>query len=263
MKNIIAIIIFQIIVLHSALAQQDTIRRVKIISASEAEPVKKEEVATPAPAVVAPPTVDLTKEIENLKKEMNLLKDSKRVVVIPTQTDLSDAAVARQTIVGLNMTTMISRLVPFGNGIPLSGPTSIMLRRYRNNRAFRMGLGLNASNDATHNNATIRIGTERRKELNPSFTFIRGVDFLLAAGSFNTPGFTFAGSNSGAIGAALTFGLEYNIAKNISIGTEALIFGGISQDVSSSGGGGSGATDSGFSLKIIPPIAIYLNASLF
>jgi hypothetical protein len=259
MKNIIAIIAFQIIVLHAALAQQDTIRRVRIISASETESVKKEEVATPA---VSSPTVDLTKEIEDLKKEMNLLKDSKRVVIIPTATDLSDAAVARQTIVGLNLTTLISRLVPFGNGIPLSGPTSIMLRRYRNNRAFRMGLGLNASNDAMHNNATIRIGTERRKELNPSFTFIRGVDFLLAAGSFNTPGFTFAGDNSGAIGAALTFGIEYNIAKNISIGTEALIFGGISQDVTSSSGGGSG-TSSDFSLKIIPPIAIYLNASLF
>jgi hypothetical protein len=253
MKNII-IILCHIIVLHSTLAQQDT--TIKIITISTIDTVKKAQAATPNP------TVDLTREIEDLKKEMNLLKDSKRVVVIPTATDLSDATVARQTIVGLNLTTLISRLVPFGNGIPLSGPTSIMLRRYRNNRAFRMGLGLNASNDATHNNATIRIGTERRKELNPSFTFVRGVDFLLAAGSFNTPGFTFAGSNSGAIGAALTFGVEYNIAKNISIGTEALIFGGISQDVSATGGGSSSSA-SDFSLKIIPPIAIYLNASLF
>jgi hypothetical protein len=259
MKNIIAIIVFQIIVLHHTTAQQDTIKKVKIISAIDT--IKKVEIS--APTTQPTPTVDLSKEIDDLKREMNLLKDSKRVVVVPTQTDLSDAAVARQTIVGLNLTTLISRLVPFGNGIPLSGPTSIMLRRYRNNRAFRMGLGLNASNDATHNNATIRIGTERRKELNPSFTFIRGVDFLLAAGSFNTPGFTFVGTNSGAIGAALTFGIEYNIAKNISVGTEALIFGGISQDVSASGGGASGGTGSGFSLKIIPPIAIYLNASLF
>lgn len=256
MKNIIAIIVFQFIVLHFAVAQQDTIKKIRIISAIDT--VKKVEVAAPA-AQPTTPTVDLNQEIENLKREISILKDSKRVVVIPTTTDLSD--VARQTIVGLNMTTLISRLVPFGNGIPLSGPTSIMLRRYRNNRAFRMGLGLNASNDALHNNATIRIGTERRKELNPSFTFIRGVDFLLAAGSFNTPGFTFVGTSSGAIGAALTFGMEYNIAKNISIGTEALIFGGISQDVSPSSA--SGGTGSGFSLKIIPPIAIYLNASLF
>jgi hypothetical protein len=270
MKKLKYIFLFLLsnIILSRIEAQQDTIRKIKVITASQLDSLRKLN----APAPVVEPTNStktvansenqaLIKEIQSLRQELNILKDSKRVVVVQT-VDAPQNPMTRYTSVGLNMLTMISRLAPFGNGIPLSGPTTVMMRRYRDNRAFRMGLGLNASPDAKTPNASLRIGTERKKQLNSSFAFTRGVDFLLATGTFNTPGFVFtptpdpfipgATTTPGAIGAALTFGIEYTPNKFISIGTETLIFGGIST-----------GDNNGFGLKIVPPIAIYLNANLY
>jgi hypothetical protein len=198
---------------------------------------------------------DLNKQIQILKEEVKRIKDKEEPVVIirSSENEANNNLAFRYTSVGMNMTTLLSRLVPFGNGIPLSGPTTLMMRRYNGNRAFRMGLGLNASADATNINAILRIGTERKKELNSKFTFTRGVDFVLGAGSFNTPGFRFSDSEGGIIGALLSFGIEYNFNKNISLGTETLVFGGLA----------TGNSDSGVALKIVPPVALFLNVKLY
>lgn len=191
--------------------------------------------------------VKLQSDIDVLKKEIELLKlqEVKGRMVSGFKSE-------RYTIVGMNMTTMLSRLAPFGNGIPLSGPTALMMRRYKGNRAFRFGLGLSASVNAETPNAAIRIGTERRKQLPNNFAFIRGVDFLLAVGNFNTPGFRFGDEGGAAIGADITFGLEYEFNQSVSIGTETILFGGIASD----------SNTNGLAVKLIPPIAIYLNLKL-
>jgi hypothetical protein len=204
--------------------------------------------------------VDKAQQIEaellKLKEEVQQLKQNKKdepVVIVQSAKTISanKSAQRRYTVVNMNMTTMISRLVPFGNGIPISGPTSLMLRRYRDNRAFRMGIGLNASNDAESINSFLRLGTERKRELNDKLTFVRGVDFLLGVGTFNTPGFRFSGDGV-TIGADLSLGIEYRINKYISFSTETLIFGGVAAN----------DFDSGFTAKIIPPIALYLNVKI-
>jgi hypothetical protein len=209
-------------------------------------------------ATKAEPTPqDISKEIQALKEEIKNMKDpntqqQQPVVIIRSSGSGSKSTFIRYTSIGMNMTTLISRLVPFGNGIPLSGPTSLMMRRYRDNRAFRMGLGLNANADAENINAVLRLGTERKKDLNDNFTFTRGVDFILGSGSFNTPGFRFTNTDGGLIGGLLSFGLDYKINKFVSVGTETFVFGGL----------GSGSS-SGLVLKVMPPIALYLNMNLY
>ncbi len=152
--------------------------------------------------------------------------------------------------VSLNTTTLISRLIPFGNGIPLSGPTTVYFKKYNGNKAFRVGVALQASPDANLRNTVLRIGMEKRKVLDKKWSFTRSNDFMWAFGSFNTPGF---GRNTGtqSIGLGVGYGIEYNLNKNISISTESTIFLGI--------GGGDTIID----FKIIPPIALYVNVKLY
>ncbi len=260
------------LLLQNANAQQEVIsvKKVRIVSAADTikpTPDLSKDVQNvkekPTSEGSEKPAVDLNKEIQALKNEIKGIKEKNEekeknapVVIIRSSENTPNKNDAfRHTSIGMNMATLISRLVPFGNGIPLSGPTTLMMRRYNGNRAFRMGLGLNASVDATNINAILRIGTERKKELNSKFTFTRGVDFVLGAGSFNTPGFRFSNvdGGNGVIGALLSFGIEYNFNKNISLGTETLVFGGLA----------TGNSDSGVALKIVPPIALFLNVKLY
>lgn len=233
---------------QNADAQNDTlvVQRVKLVPESEVEKPKSSEA-----------NQNIDAEVQKLKEELNKKKEEKKedaVVIVRSAKEIPKTPISktRSTVVGMNMMTMVSRLVPFGNGIPISGPTSLMMRRYLGNRAFRLGIGLNASSDSENINAIIRIGSERKRELNEKFTFIRGVDFIFGSGSFNTPGFSFGNSGSISLGADLTFGLEYKFNKYVSVGTETLLFGGIL----------ASDFDSGLAVKIIPPIALYLNLKI-
>lgn len=151
--------------------------------------------------------------------------------------------------VSLNTTSLLSRIVPFGNAIPLAGPTTIYLKKYNGNRAFRFGMLLQASEDAEFKNTILRLGIEKRKILNKHWAFTRASDFMLAFGKFDTPGFG-KGSETQTIGAGFGYGIEYLLNKNISFSTEATVFLGL---------GGENVLN----LKVIPPIALYINVKLF
>lgn len=151
--------------------------------------------------------------------------------------------------VSLNTTSLLSRLVPFGNVLPLAGPTTIYLKKYNGNRAFRFGMLLQASEDAELKNTILRLGIEKRKILNKHWAFTRASDFMLAFGKFDTPGFD-KGNEIQTIGAGFGYGIEYLLNKNISFSTEATVFLGL---------GG----ESVLNLKVIPPIALYINVKLF
>ena len=153
--------------------------------------------------------------------------------------------------VSLNMMSLISRLAPFGNGIPLAGPTTLYLKKYNGRRAFRFGLSLQASPDAELSNTILRLGVEKRKPLNEHWAFTRATDFMCAFGNFDTPGFG-RDVEISTIGAGFGYGIEYIINKNISLSTEATVFLGL-----------GGGTSSVLNFKIIPPIAIYVNVKLF
>jgi hypothetical protein len=261
MKNLIVIITCFLYCINCINAQTDTIKTVRL--RSDKEVIAKDTVKATIKETTKATTTNemLLKEMQELRGELNKLKQTKqeepdkKVIIVPSKVKKAIInPVSSYTVVGMNVTTLLSRLVPFGDGIPLGGVTSVMMRRYKDNRAFRMGIGLNASNDAERLNASIRIGNERKREINPRYTFTRGVDFMIASGSFNTPGFNFSTGGIATLGAALSFGLEYNIDKHISIGTEALIFAGI--------GGNTTTGGSILNIKVLPPVALYINTKL-
>lgn len=192
----------------------------------------------------------LKKEIEAQKNEFQKLLSSKEVVIVKPEPLINNNN-NRYTSVGMNMTTLFSRLVPFGNGIPLAGPTTIMLRKHVRNRAFRLGIGLNTNQETDKANASIRIGLEKKKDINTKFIFTRGFDAIIAAGSFNIPGFRFSNNSSTFLGALISLGLEYNLDTRISVGTETLIIGGLQNENSTF-----------LAFKIVPPLALYLHVNL-
>jgi hypothetical protein len=202
--------------------------------------------------VKKPQTVKVREEVkvqEEVKAVVPVEREEKKVVI------LKPLLVARHTEVGLNMTTLLSRLVPFGNAVPLGGPTSLWLKNYKENKAFRFGIGLQSSDDAEFKNGIIRIGREKRKQLkNPKWSFTRSIDFLWAFGSFDTPQFMNITNNSTTIGAALGYGIEYYINESVFISTESTVFLGL--------GGGGGTDNQLINFKILPPIAIFLNVNL-
>lgn len=191
------------------------------------------------------PEPKVEKEVEY--QTIPTVKEKERIVIIE-----EPKKSVRHTEVGLNMTTLLSRLVPFGNAIPLSGPTSITLKNYKANKGFRFGFGLQASPDSELKNIILRIGREKRKFLkNPKWAFNRSIDFVWAVGSFDTPGFIGLTNDVSAIGAALGYGIEYHFNESIFISTESSVFLGLGS-----------STDSVINLKILPPIALMLNVNL-
>ncbi len=178
-------------------------------------------------------------------------KDERRLVKTPPK-DAPKKLKYKE--VGLNMTSLISRIVPFGNQLPLAGPTTIYLKKYNGSRAFRFGLSLQASPDAVKLNTIFRVGVEKRKPLNEKWSFTRATDFMWAFGSFDTPGFIPGDGDVQAIGLGLGYGIEYNLNKFISISTESTVFLGL---------GNNGIDGSILNFKIIPPIALFLNVKLY
>jgi hypothetical protein len=215
----------------------------KPIEVEYKEPVAKEK------KEIEQPKIEITSPKQEASNIIFLEPNAKKDSTAP-DVELVLPKKERYREISLNTTTLISRLVPFGNGIPLSGPTTVYFKKYNGTRAFRIGVALQASADANLKNTVLRIGMEKRKVLDKKWTFTRANDFMWAFGSFDTPGF---GRNTGtqSIGLGVGYGIEYNLNKNISISTEATLFLGI--------GGGDTIID----FKIIPPIALYINVKLY
>jgi hypothetical protein len=234
MKSIVSILIVSFFILNNGIAQTDTVKMGNsTIIFQDKKEEKKEEKAV---------------EFKDDNSEKSVEYKERRAVKTAPQ-DAPKKIKYKE--VGLNMTSLISRMIPFGNAVPLSGPTTIYLKKYNGSRAFRFGLSLQASPDAVKPNTIFRVGVEKRKPLNEKWSFTRATDFMWAFGSFDTPGFFPGDGDVQAIGIGLGYGIEYNFNKFVSLSTESTVFLGL--------GGG----DSVLNFKIIPPIALYLNVKLY
>ena len=225
------------------------------ISALQAQKPDSVAVKSETPGIIISDTPeeleDTPKEITQEQKVKVIRTDVPPVVIRKAESQsTTDEKAVRYREISLNMMSLVSRIAPFGNGIPLAGPTTLYLKKYNGRRAFRFGLSLQASPDAKLSNTIIRIGVEKRKPLNNHWAFTRATDFMWAFGSFDTPGF---GREDGvqAIGAGFGYGIEYIVNQNISISTESTVFLGL------------GSGESVLNFKIIPPIALYMNVKLF
>ncbi|MEO6692528.1 MAG: hypothetical protein ABIO44_09335 [Saprospiraceae bacterium] len=152
------------------------------------------------------------------------------------------------TEVGLNMTSLITLLVPLGNQVTSTGPIDYSLKVYRKKYAFRFGLGMKVSN-ANENDVrlALRLGFEKRRYLSTKWAYTSGMDILAYAGTFNFPGDNNQ-IEGGGIGLGPLAGLEFYINSNLYLSVDSMLFFGF------------GAGDEFLVFRVFPPVGIFLNA---
>ena len=155
-------------------------------------------------------------------------------------------------ITGLNMTPLVTQLVPFNRADPnAAGPFLLRFKRYgaRNKTAFRLSMGLHLTPDDNDEfddlQLSLAFGWEKRRSINRHWGYTRGFDIMLLGGDLNIPGNT--NTESAIIAVGPLWGVEYFFAQRMSIGVEAVLALGFSP------------ASEIIVIDILPPVGIFLN----
>ena len=151
--------------------------------------------------------------------------------------------------VEVNMTTLLTQILPFQSFSGLDGPFQFQFKSGRSNHlfSFKMGLRLNDNGFLEDDNyLNLGIGYNRRRSLGKHFNLNIGYHFIIMAGSFNDPVNTIA--EDVGLGFGWDIGFQYNINSRFSVGTSTMLFG--------------GTTSNGLIVTIIPPVGIFLAGRL-
>ncbi len=154
----------------------------------------------------------------------------------------------RYKMIGLNMTPLLTQLIPFNRSNPLvAGPYMMTYRSYRDNNAFRFGLGANLTNESFNNSTAtfnMRMGWEKKKSFYESWSYSFGLDFFISGGGFNLS--NASNNESGVFGTGVVWGIEYFVNPKVSLNVETAFY---------LGAGG----DDGPTILFIPPVGLTLN----
>ncbi len=153
---------------------------------------------------------------------------------------------------GLNTTSLISKMIPFGsNDIPY-GPFGFSYKRFNNNRGFLLTLGANIDSNQDDfiddSFLNLAIGFEKRRDAGEHWTWYQNYQMILSGGSLNIdqdqPLDPFGRDSDDAyFGIGFGLGAEYRINPHVAIGTEAVLLFDFIDD---------------FSLVTIPPLGIFI-----
>lgn len=180
-----------------------------------------------------------------------LLSFSLLAVGIPAQTPEADSS-SQITIFkerGFNMTPFLTQFVPLGKTTINSGPVVFQNQSIKNGRITRFGLGGAVDANGETASINIRFGLGKEIPLNPKWTYYRGTDLWLFAGSNTFQTNPIFREESAGIGLAPFIGIRYHLTPFLNLATETAVF--------------FGVTDlNPFLLQIIPPLALFLNVRI-
>ncbi len=148
----------------------------------------------------------------------------------------------------LNMSGLISQLIPFSSNGNLTGPFDITWLSGRNNTFFRMSLGGNiGANDQLGINGdfghlALGIGFTKRKIVYKNWIYESSILGMAYGGGLNAPN---ANDQNGAgLGVGLGFAPGYQISDRVRINAEAILFVGLGTSL--------------VQIVFIPPVAVNL-----
>ncbi|MCE2788757.1 MAG: hypothetical protein LW630_02460 [Saprospiraceae bacterium] len=126
--------------------------------------------------------------------------------------------------VGLNITPLLSRFVPFNFGDRPPGMQGFQWKRYYSKRAFRLGLGANIGESTadSQNFFLLSVGLEKRYPISrdKKWTYSSSWDAMIQA----------AVEESFLAGISKGYGLEFHLNRRIFLGTQAQLILGIDND---------------------------------
>ncbi len=155
----------------------------------------------------------------------------------------------------LNMTSLLTHVMPLGNGTTLDGPFGVTWLRGQKNQFFRISLGMKIVPEIFDFNnfqtiegprISLGVGYTSRKELTDKIYFDRSFMLMAYGGGLNYRGAT--NINDGSFGGAFGLAPGYKFNDFLRLTVETLIFIGIgNQDF--------------VRLVVIPPVGLNLVAS--
>lgn len=176
------------------------------------------------------------------------------VPIIKDLTELTDAELRERSDwsytseIGLNVTPLISQLVPFNLGGINSGLIGLKYRKYFDTRAFKVNFGANLGNDdfnsEVENLLYIGLGFEKRHVLDKKWFYTSGWELYLS-------GFSNAQTDDFHFGVAKNYGIEYSLNKQLYLSTEGALRLGIDTD------------NEGPRILFDLPVAIFLNVRIY
>ncbi len=153
---------------------------------------------------------------------------------------------------GLNTTTLISKMIPFGSSDIPCGPFGFSYKKFNNNKGVLLAIGANIDsnqNDFIDNSfLNLALGYEKRSDVGTHWSWYQNYQLILSGGSLNIDQDQqfdpFGGGNDDAyFGIGFGLGGEYRINSHVAVGTEAILLFDFIDD---------------FSLVTIPPLGIFI-----
>lgn len=158
-----------------------------------------------------------------INKEQQANRVQQRTIELP-----SSLGRVRVKEFGLNLSSFVTQFVPFGRSSTASGPYNVTMRFGKGNHLFHLQFGVdavfqNGFSDTGHVN--IGIGYMNKHQINNKFSYYNFYDLMAFSGSFNEPGNSGNDlSDNGGLGVGIGFGIEYELHKNIRMGTETILY---------------------------------------
>jgi hypothetical protein len=118
--------------------------------------------------------------------------------------------------VGLNLTELASRFVPFNLSNKSSTEQIIALKTkwYGNKRAFILNAGIDIDDNSDNNSIFLSLGYERRRHISAKWKYTTGWEAFI--GTINPSQF----QNGPLVGISKPYGIEYHFYNNFYISTE-------------------------------------------
>jgi hypothetical protein len=166
------------------------------------------------------------------------------------------ATYARKRIVGLNMTPLVTQLIPLNRSDSKeAGPFLLRFKKYGSagRSAFRFSLGFHLRTDENGEvddpQFSFALGWEKRRSISRRWSYTRGFDFMVLGGDLNIPGNNTLAEDEVGIGFAVgpVWGMEYAIDPRVTLGVEAALAIGWSPGFE------------GVIFEVLPPVGLFLS----
>ncbi len=136
---------------------------------------------------------------------------------------------------GINMTSLLTKVIPFQNSSLVTGPYNILFRSGKDNRFFQLKIGANIPTFTFFGDPTsdihlnLSIGWLKRRILDKRFSYSYGHNLMAYAGSFNTP--SDVGGETFGIGYGFEGNICFHINQYIGLETGLTLFAGIDDGI--------------------------------